>query len=209
MSSKKSTAANAAPSRAKRTGDKKEPAAKKPASRDVKQLIEEATTADLDREIAKVEAYTKKQLAELKDIDALRKEILRDGHADIAMVSKRTAIDHDRVEELKAWNQKHADAFIARVCKLVSNPNPAAWRPYVRCVRRAALRTAVQCPTDLYANCVELLHDRLAAEITAVYPHVRVDICEDDDVLDDEVPEDMTQIEVTLITFDNSEWINH
>lgn len=171
-----------------------------------KQVIEAATAAYVDQEIARSVAFAQNTLAKLKDNDARRDAILRNKETEIRLTRKHYTVDATQLQALKEWNRKHADACIARVRGLASNLDPAAWSPYMRCVPRGATEVTVQCPADLDAACIELLEDRLAAEITAKHPNVRASVHLDEDVLEDEVPEDMTQIAVELVLFDNSEW---
>lgn len=173
---------------------------------DAKQVIEAATAASLDREIADINAYAQKRLAWREDNDAHRKQVLHEKEHHIQLIHRLHTADAAQLDALKAWNRSHVDACIARVRSLASNPDPAAWIPFVRVVSRVATETTLQCPSELYAACTQLLEDRLAAEITPAYPNVRTAVHEDDDVLEDEVPAGMTQIVVELILFDNSHW---
>lgn len=173
---------------------------------DAKHVIQAATAARLDREIADINACAQSRLAEQKDSDAHREHVLRIKEFEISLVRQLYTVDAAQLEALKAWNRSHVDACIARVRSLVSNPDPAAWSSYMRVIPRGATETTLQCPTELYAPCTELLEDRLAAEITANYPNVRAVVHEDEAVLEDEVPDGMTQIVVELVLFDNSQW---
>lgn len=181
----------------KRSAEKHRRGAKKAASSDPRDVIQEVLASYIEERIEEIEEERQEDLDDLRDVDARRAAINKRADDECAQVRKAGRNDEGAREELGRWNRKEGDAFVDLVRKTVEEFNPAAWNICwkTRLRARQVLRTV--CPESIDLLCADCLRDRIAHEIGTKH-QVRADVTMDEDEDDEHPGETVLRVALTL-----------